>query len=72
MTDRYLVTGGTVPCIYPGTLPALTDAMKDARNASLHDTHGQRILFRIVTGRPWHAVRVYESGVCTWVPSQTE
>lgn len=63
--DRYLRTGTEVPQIYPGTLSALTRAMKDAQRAS-SGSDGEHCV-AMFHGSKRITIQVYEDGACTYV-----
>lgn len=68
--DRYLRTGTDVPCIYPGTMRWLSQAMKDAQAAS-ERAPGQHILLGVRDGTAY-TLQVYQEGTCTWINRRTE
>ncbi len=66
--DRYAVTGGQVPRIYPGNLAGLTSAIKDALSASCAIAGEHRLLadadgIRVVA-------QVYRDGELTWTTGE--
>lgn len=62
--DRYLLTSPRADTIYPGTLAALTLAMRDAERASAL-VPGRHTLTALHGGAR-RLIRVYEAGACTW------
>jgi hypothetical protein len=70
VADRYLRTGGPVPVIYHGTLPALNQAMKDAQRASRR-VPGEHYV-EGVYGRERLLLQEWQDGMITWVRPREE
>jgi hypothetical protein len=63
--DCYLRRGTRIPQIYPGTLDAMVQAIKDAQRASSR-VPGEHSLEVVCEGERM-LIRVYENGALTWM-----